>query len=148
VVQCYRNTELVFERKPLDPFCIEALRAFEARFPGEVGLCQLRSRQAKTLLAIREFAQHTSQILARALVFVALLLGISLLMLAGQPTPQWLFGIIPLVLFGGGVRIATGVQEGIVAEKMLPRIAWIALGACCIGSLLFIAFQLGILLSY
>jgi len=134
VVQCYRNTELVFERKPLHPFCIEALRAFEARFPGEVGLCQLRSRQAKTLLAIREFAQHTSQILARALVFVALLLGISLLMLAGQPTPQWLFGIIPLVLFGGGVLIATGGTGGHrrgenVTEDRLDRA-----GCLCIGS--------------
>jgi cellulose biosynthesis protein BcsQ len=147
VVQCYRNTELVFERKPLDPFCIEAVRAFEARFPGEVGLCQLRSKRAKTLLAIREFAQHASQILTRTLVFIALLLGIWLVMLAGQPTILWLGGIVPLVLFGGGVLIATGVQEAIAAEKQVARIAWIVLGASALILSLFIAIELGILIS-
>ena len=147
VVQCYRNTELVFERKPLDPFCIEAVRAFEARFPGEVGLCQLRSKQAKTLLAIRDFAQHASQILARILVFVALLLGIWLVMLSGQPTILWLCGIVPLVLLGGGVLIATGVQGAIAAERPAGRIAWIALGALALLLSLFIAIELGILIS-
>jgi cellulose biosynthesis protein BcsQ len=148
VVQCYRNTELVFERKPLDPFCIEAIRAFDARFPGEVGLCQLRSKQAKTLLAIRTFAQHASQILARAVVFIALLLGIWLVMLSGHPTPLWLATMIPMVLFGGGVLVATGVNESIVAEKWFPRTLWILLGTCALVLALFISVELGILISH
>jgi hypothetical protein len=147
VVQCYRNTELVFERKPLDPFCIEAIRAFESRFPGEVGLCQLRSKRAKLLLAVRTIAYRSSQVLARLVVFLALLLGIWLVMLAGQPNGLWLASMIPMVLFGGGVLIATGVHQATGAEKLFPRILWGLLGTCALGLSLFIAVELGILIS-
>jgi len=147
VVQCYRNTELVFERKPLDPFCIEAIRAFESRFPGEVGLCQLRSKRAKLLLAVRTMAYRSSQVLARLVVFLALLLGIWLVMLAGQPNALWLASMIPMVLFGGGVLIATGVHQATGAEKLFPRILWGLLGTCALGLSLFIAIELGILIS-
>jgi cellulose biosynthesis protein BcsQ len=147
VVQCYRNTELVFERKPLDPFCIEAIRAFESRFPGEVGLCQLRSKRAKLLLAVRTIAYRSSQVLARLVVFLALLLGIWLVMLAGQPNGLWLASMIPMVLFGGGVLIATGVHQATGAEKLFQRILWGLLGTCALGLSLFIAVELGILIS-
>ena len=147
VVQCYRNTELVFERKPLDPFCIEAIRAFESRFPGEVGLCQLRSKRAKLLLAVRTIAYRSSQVLARLVVFLALLLGIWLVMLAGQPNALWLASMIPMVLFGGGVLVATGVHQATGAEKLFPRILWGLLGTCALGLSLFIAVELGFLIS-
>jgi cellulose biosynthesis protein BcsQ len=147
VVQCYRNTELVFERKPLDPFCIEAIRAFESRFPGEVGICQLRSKRAKLLLAVRTIAHRSSQILSRLVVFIALLLGMWLVMLAGQPNGLWLASMIPMVLFGGGVLIATGVHQATGAEKLFPRILWGLLGICALCLSLFIAVELGILIS-
>jgi len=147
VVQCYRNTELVFERPPLDPFCIEAIRAFESRFPGEVGLCQLRSKRAKLLLAVRTIAYRSSQVLSRLVVFLALLLGIWLVMLAGQPNALWLASMIPMVLFGGGVLIATGVHQATGAEKLFPKILWGLLGTCALGLSLFIAIELGILIS-
>jgi cellulose biosynthesis protein BcsQ len=147
VVECYRNTELVFERRPLDPFCIEAVRAFEARFPGEVGLCQLRSKRAKALLAIRQTAQHASQILTRTVVFIALLLGVWLVMLTGRPTITWLGGIVPLVFFSGGVLIATSVHETIAAEKRATRISWIVLGIAALILSLFLSVNLSVLIS-
>jgi hypothetical protein len=147
VVECYRNTELVFERRPLDPFCIEAVRAFEARFPGEVGLCQLRSKRAKALLAIRLTAQHASQILTRTVVFIALLLGVWLVMLTGRPTITWLGGIVPLVFFSGGVLIATSIHETIAAEKKAARISWIVLGIAALILSLFLTVNLSVLIS-
>lgn len=147
VVQCYRNTELVFERKPLDPFCIEAVRAFAARFPGEIGLCQLRSKRAKTLLAIRQTAHQAGQILTRLVVFVTLSLGMWLFMLQGRPTIPWLGGIVPLVLFSGGVLVATAVTETITAERQSARVIWILLGvtALLLGS--FLALNLSVLIG-
>lgn len=53
VVECYRNTELIFDRSPADPFCIAALEAYKHWFPHEKGVCQARMRRARWVMDLR-----------------------------------------------------------------------------------------------
>jgi cellulose biosynthesis protein BcsQ len=143
VVQCYRNTELVFERKPLDPFCIEAVRAFEARFPGEVGLCQLRRKRALALLGLRQWTARTSAVLAHAAVFLAVGLGTSLVFLRDASPRPWWIAFLLLVLASGGILVSTSAGRAAAAERTGPRVGWIVAGAASLILLVVLAWQLG-----
>jgi len=148
VVQCYRNTELVFERRPLDPFCIEAVRAFEARFPGEVGLCQLRRKRALTLLGVRRFSAATVGVLVRISVFLAVALGGTLAWFGLSTTTSswWWTSFLLLVLTAAGTLAFSCVGRAAGSEKSGPIIGWIAAAGGALILLVLLALQLGPLL--
>lgn len=136
VVQCYRNTELIFERRPLDAFCIEAIKAFEARFPGVRGICQTRRRWARTYLRLKNFCSDSSVVFKRVTVAMSLILGIGVAALAGAATlqaeaaMQWLGILAPLLALSGGAVLAFSAwRSAFDTDQRTPQILWGIAGA-------------------
>lgn len=135
VVQCYRNTELIFERRPLDAFCIEAIKAFEARFPGVRGICQIRRRWARTYLRLKNFCADSSIVFKRATVAAALILGVGVAALAGgailrtEAALLWI-GFLTPVLTGcaGAVLAFSAWRNGFDTDQRPQQLLWGAAG--------------------
>lgn len=136
VVQCYRNTELIFERRPLDDFCIEAIKAFEARFPGVRGICQTRRRWARTYLRLKNLFADSSVIFKRATVALSLSLGIGVAVLAGgtalrtEAALVWIGYLAPLLAVCGGAVLACGAWRSVFdTDQRLSQVLWGTLGS-------------------
>jgi len=139
VVQCYRNTELIFERRPLDPFCIEAIKAFEARFPGIKGICQTRRKWARTYLRLKNFCEDAGGVLKRATVAASLILGIGVTVLAGgtilrsEETVSWIGFFLPLLaVFAGGVLGFGAWRNAFDTDRRPQQIVWGSAGTLAV----------------
>ena len=136
VVQCYRNTELIFERRPLDDFCIEAIKAFEARFPGVRGICQTRRRWARTYLRLKNFCSDSGIVFKRVTVAGSLILGFGVAVLAGgailrtDAALMWIGFLAPLLTVCAGAVLAFSAWRNVFdTDHRAPQVLWGTAGA-------------------
>ena len=134
VVEAYRNTLLIFESKPLDPFCIEAVRTFESRFPNQRGICHAKRNVAEMLLRIRNFCANATSILQWSVVALVVVLAFGLLWFLPKSGPQWdgaltwLSIALPIAALGaGGVFAFGGFRNAFEFSNRAKQIGW------CVG---------------
>jgi len=148
VVQCYRNTELIFESHPMDPFCVEAVRAFGKVFPGIEGVCHAKRRAAERRITVETWASRVSSYLKYALVGLAFLVALGTAWtLNGSgaqlgPALTWLGYLIPIsALLAGGVLGSLGVLEALKRQERSWLIGWASFG----GAVMLFALVLGLM---
>ncbi len=131
VVEAYRNTQLIFESKPLDPFCIEAVKAFENRFPGQKGICHAKRNLAEMLLRIKNFCADATTILQWSVVGLVIVLAFGLLWFLPQTGPQldgaltWLSIALPVAALGAGAVFAFGgLRNAFELNNRPKQIGW------------------------
>ncbi len=131
VVEAYRNTQLIFESKPLDPFCIEAIRAFEHPFPKQNGICHAKRNLAETLLRIRNFCRDATTVLQWSVVGLVIVLAFGLLYFLPGSGPEWMgaltwLGIaLPVAALGAGGVFAFGGMRNAFEQNDRPKqIGW------------------------
>ncbi|MEO0448414.1 MAG: hypothetical protein AAF191_20305 [Verrucomicrobiota bacterium] len=134
------NAQLIFERRPLDPFCIEAVKAFEARFPGVRGICQTRRKWARTYLQIRNLCTDASEVLSRGLVLVTLILVVGVVVLAGGGSLKshgvltWLRVLVPIAsLCAGGILGCSALKKAFFTDLRPQQVLWSTAGAVALG---------------
>lgn len=150
VVQSYRDTELIFEAHPLDPFCVEAVRAFNKVFPNIEGVCHAKRRLAERKILVETWCNKVTHWVKYSLVILAILVALGTAWnLNGSPghlsgALTWLGIMIPVsTLLGGVVLGAAGVLEALKKDKRSWLIAWASLGGAAILFALFLGIMAG-----
>jgi cellulose biosynthesis protein BcsQ len=106
VVECYRNTELIFDRSPADPFCIAAIEAYKHWFPHERGVCQARMRLSRVFMKLRGFFGQLGGYLSWCLTAIAIIAGIGAVGFAMRGEAATLGWLQPVLILGGVVGVS------------------------------------------
>ncbi len=131
VVEAYRNTQLIFETKPLDAFCIEAVKSFEKCFPNQKGICHAKRNLAETLLRMRNFCADATSVLQWSVMGLIVVLSLGLLWFlpgSGSELPGalgWLGIALPIAALGAGAVFAFGgLRNAFDGNHRSKQIGW------------------------
>lgn len=145
VVQSYRKTELIFESKPMDPFCIEAVSAFEKRFPGAVGICQSKRQLAMTLMKAKNLSSKAIEYLSLGMFALVAVLAIGLVIYEMMNTEStfgvltFLTFIVPIMTLVAGCSLGFRcLQQSLNVHSTVRRSLWAAgaLGAVVLACII------------
>lgn len=106
VVECYRSTELIFDRSPADSFCVSAIEAYKHWFPQERGVCQARMRTARLFMKLRGFFSQLGGYLSWCLALIAIAGGIGAIAAAVAGQADQLGWLQPVLIIGFVIGLA------------------------------------------